>query len=101
MLDELKKMTFANEAEEAAWWETHEEALADEFEKAGQEGRLGHGTARKRALQSSITISLDPEDIAKAHEQSAARGLSNDIYLKTILHEALGKAEAGQEGVNS
>jgi hypothetical protein len=48
MLEELKKKTFANEAEEAAWWESHEDELLEEFEKATAEGRLGVGTVAKR-----------------------------------------------------
>ena len=93
MLEELKKKTFANEAEEAAWWEANEDALADEFEKAGEEGRLGHGTAMRRASQSSITICLDPEDVAKARAQAAERGLLYEAYLQTIVHGALHNAE--------
>ena len=92
MLAELKNKTFANEAEEAAWWEANEDALADEFEKAGEEGRLGHGTAMARATQSSIPIGLDPEDITKACVQAAERGLRYQTYLKMIIHEALRKA---------
>ena len=29
MLEELKQMSFAIEAEEAAWWESHEDELLD------------------------------------------------------------------------
>ena len=49
MLEELKNKTFANEAEEAAGWESHEDALLEEFEKATVEGRVGVGTVAKRA----------------------------------------------------
>jgi hypothetical protein len=49
MLEELKNKTFANEAEEAAWWESHEDALLEQFEKATAEGRAGIGTVAKRA----------------------------------------------------
>jgi predicted DNA binding CopG/RHH family protein len=102
MLEELKQKTFANEAEEAAWWEANEDALADEFEKAGEEGRLGHGTAMRRASQSEITICLDPEDIAKARLLAAKRGLLYEAYLRMIVHSALCNAEAeiGQKAVN-
>ncbi len=96
MLEELKQKTFANEAEEAAWWEANEDALAGEFERAGEEGRLGHGTAMRRASQSSITICLDPEDIAKARAQAAERGLRDQSYLKLIIHEALLKTEEAE-----
>jgi predicted DNA binding CopG/RHH family protein len=93
MLEELKNKTFANEAEEAAWWESKEDALADEFEKASAEGRAGIGTVAKRAALPSTTIRLDPEDIAKARVLAAERGLRYQTYLKMIIHEALRDAE--------
>lgn len=97
MLEELKSNTFANEAEEAVWWESNEDALADEFEKATAEGRVGIGTVAKRAALPSTTIRLDPEDIAKARVQAAARGLRYQTYLKMIIHEALLKVESAQK----
>jgi predicted DNA binding CopG/RHH family protein len=101
MLDELKNKTFANEAEEAAWWESHEDALLEEFKKATAEGRVGVGTLQKRAALPSTTIRLDPEDIAKARVQAAERGLRYQTYLKMIIHEALRKDEADKKAVNS
>ncbi len=94
MLEELKLRTFASEAEEAQWWESHEDELAVEFEKGGAEGRLGIGTLTKRTAIPSTTIRLDPDDIAKARVQAAKRGLRYQTYLKMIIHEALLKAEA-------
>ena len=93
MLEELKNKTFKNEAEEAAWWESHEDALAEEFEKATAEGRIGIGTVAKRAALPTTTIRLDPDDIAKARLQAAERGLRYQTYLKMIIHEALREAE--------
>jgi predicted DNA binding CopG/RHH family protein len=101
MLEELKQMVFANEAEEAAWWEANEDALADEFEKAGAEGRLGHGTAMRRASQTSITICLNPEDVAKARVQAAERGLLYEVYLQQIVHGALRYTELSHISANS
>jgi predicted DNA binding CopG/RHH family protein len=101
MLEELKTKTFASEAEEAAWWESHEDELADEFEKATAEGRVGIGTIAKRAALPSTTIRLDPDDIAKARVQAAERGLRYQTYLKMIIHEALRKAEASHASANS
>jgi len=89
MLEELKDKTFASEAEEAAWWKANEDALLDEFKKAEAEGRLGIGTAAKRAALPTTTIRLDPADIAKAREQADERGLRYQTYLKMIIHEAL------------
>lgn len=94
MLENLKNKTFVNEAEEAAWWEAHEDELADEFEKATAEGRVGIGTVAKRAALPTTTIRLAPEDIAKARVQAAQRGLRYQTYLKMIIHEALHAAEA-------
>lgn len=93
MLEELKKKTFASEAEEAAWWKAHEGELLEEFKKATAEGRVGIGTVAKRAALSTTTIRLDPQDIATAREQAAERGLRYQTYLKMIIREALTKEE--------
>jgi len=89
MLEELKTKTFANEAEEAAWWKAHEDELLGEFKKATAEGRIGIGTAVKRSATPTTTIRLDPGDIAKARVHAAARGLRYQTYLKMLIHEAL------------
>jgi predicted DNA binding CopG/RHH family protein len=96
MLEELKQMSFANEAEEAAWWESHEDELLDEFKKATAEG-----TVAKRAALPSTTIRLDPEDIARARVQAAERGLRYQTYLKMIIHEALRASERDRQSVAS
>ena len=101
ILEELKGKTFKNEAEEAAWWESREDELANEFEKATAEGRVGIGTVAKRAALPSTTIRLDPDDIAKARLQAAERGLRYQTYLKMIIHEALRKAESTRKSSNA
>lgn len=101
MLEKLKSKTFANEAEEAAWWESNEDALADEFEKATAEGRVGIGTVAKKAALPTTTIRLDPGDIAKARALAAERGLRYQTYLKMIIHEALRAAETGRNSKTS
>ncbi len=101
MLEDLKNKTFANEAEEAAWWESNEDALLEDFKKATAEGRVGIGTLVKRAALPSTTIRLDPEDIAKARVQAAERGLRYQTYLKMIIHEALRSAESSRRSANS
>ena len=101
MLEELKGKTFKNEEEEAAWWESREDELANEFEKATGEGRVGIGTVAKRAALPSTTIRLDPDDIAKARVLAAERGLRYQTYLKMIIHEALRKAESNRESAKS
>lgn len=97
MLEELKNMTFASEAEEVAWWEANEDALAEEFERATAEGRVGYGTLVIREESSVTKIVLDPDDIAKACLLAAERGLRYQTYLKMIIHEALRDAEQKQK----
>ena len=101
LLEEVKDKTFANEAEEAARWESHEDELADAFENATKEGRVGIGTVAKRGALPTTTIRLDPEDIAKARDQAAARGLRYQTYLKMIIHEALRAAEGKRKSAAS
>lgn len=101
MLEELKTKTFASEAEEAAWWESHEDELADEFEKATAAGRIGIGTLARRTALQSTTIRLDPGDIAKARVQAEKRGLRYQTYLKMIIHEALRDAESEAKPASS
>lgn len=101
---DLKIPAFATEAEEAKWWFENEDLIAGEFEKAAKEGRLGRGGIRRLFAERGIpfkepthaptpttTIRLDPEDIAIARVQAAARGLRYQTYLKMIIHDALRK----------
>jgi predicted metal-dependent hydrolase len=106
----LKIPKFASEAEEARWWFENEDLIAKEFEKAAAEGRLKRGGVRRLLAERGIplpesvktpttsptpttTIRLDPEDIDKAREQAAERGLRYQTYLKMLIREALRKAE--------
>ncbi|HZZ37997.1 MAG TPA: hypothetical protein VFE06_02625 [Acidobacteriaceae bacterium] len=96
MREELKKKTFRNEAEEAEWWDRHQDALAGEFEKAAAAGTLGRGTAARKGSIPTTTIRLDPEDIARARAQAAHLGLRYQTYLKMLIHQALGQVELGE-----
>lgn len=93
MREELKNKTFKNEAEEAAWWDSHQDELAAEFEKAAAAGTLGRGTVARKGSTPTTTIRLDPEDIALARAQAEDRGLRYQTYLKMLLHQALRQAD--------
>jgi predicted DNA binding CopG/RHH family protein len=94
MKAELKKKTFRSEADEAKWWDEHQDALAGEFEKAAAAGALGRGTAaRKAGATPTTTIRLDPQDVAKARIQAERHGLRYQTYLKMLIHQALHQAE--------
>jgi hypothetical protein len=93
--------SFLCEAEEATWWEAHEAELADGFDKAMAEGRIGFGTLVVTGDSSLAKVRLDPDDIAKARVQAAERGLRYQTYLKMIIHEALRDAESSRKSANS
>ncbi len=101
MLNELEGKTFANEAEEAAWWEANEATLADALEKSMAEGRIAYGTLVITGDSTVAKGRLDPEDIAKARVQAAERGLRYQTYLKMIIHEALRSAESSRAAARS
>jgi predicted DNA binding CopG/RHH family protein len=92
--EELKKKSFRNESEEAKWWDEHQDALANEFERAAATGTLGRGTAARKGSTPTTTIRLDPEDIARARSQAAHHGLRYQTYLKMLIHQALHQKEA-------
>jgi hypothetical protein len=48
MAQRLQVPKFESEADEARWWFEHREDVADEFELAEREGRLGRGTVSSR-----------------------------------------------------
>ncbi|MBV8841644.1 MAG: hypothetical protein JO307_02435 [Bryobacterales bacterium] len=90
---------FESEAEEAQWWYDNRWELAQAFEDAAAHGRLRIGSAARLAREragltdSATTISLDPEDVKRAREFAAKRGLRYNAYLRMLLHEALASEE--------
>jgi len=82
---------FKSEADEAEWWDSHQDESVDAFTKAAAEGRLGRGTAAHIGALPTTTIRLDPADIELARAQAEKKGLKYQTYLKMILHEALTK----------
>src|SRR5271169_6791292 len=89
MAERLKVPRFQSESEEAHWWDSHQQEIADEFERAAAEGRLGTGTVVRKGATPTTTIRLDPDDIARAKVQARRRGLRYQTYLKMLLREAL------------
>jgi predicted DNA binding CopG/RHH family protein len=93
MAQKLKIPKFKNEAQEAEWWNSHQEEITDEFERAALEGRLGRSSVARKGATPTTTMRLDPDDIARAKIQAQRRGLRYQTYLKMLLHEALVKEE--------
>lgn len=93
MREEFQKKTFKSEEEEANWWDQHQDALAEEFERAATEGTLGHGTAARKGATPTTTIRLPAEDIQLARSQAERRGLKYQTYLKMVIHQVLHQEE--------
>lgn len=95
---------FKSEADEAAWWYTHREETArwmEEAAAAGETTTLAEvlQRARQRAgTTPTVSIRIDPEDIARARVLAEKKGLRYQTYLKMLLHEALERAQKGMAG---
>lgn len=101
MRKEFQKKTFKSEEDEANWWDRHQDALADEFERAAAEGTLGHGTVARKGITPTTTIRLAPDDIQLARNQAERRGLKYQTYLKMVIHEALRHEEEQRQSKRS
>ena len=88
---------FHTEAEEARWWAQQEDALAEEFLRAAETGRVGEATVARRAALPTTTIRLNPEDVEIAKKQAEKKGLRYQTYLKMLIHEVLHDRESGAQ----
>ncbi len=78
---------FKSEAQEAAWWDSHPDFIAEQFEKAAKEGRLLRGIPKSK----SITIRVPVRDLRTAQRLAGRKGLAYQTYMKMLLHQALEK----------
>lgn len=103
MKNESQIPSFETEDEEAKWWFDHREQTADWLEKAAAEGRTKklaqiRTDRRTRGVTPTVSIRIDPADVARAKALAERRGLRYQTYLKMLLHQALereGKRLAG------
>ena len=97
MSDKIVVPHFASESEEAEWWFAHREEHGASMAQAMDEGRaIGmkqvltqHGVEAPR-----VSVPFDFDDVVRAREQAAARGLDFEVYVRDLLHEALAKNDA-------
>ncbi len=82
---ENKIPRFKSEAEEARWWDSHPDFIADQFEKAASEGRLLRGLPKSQ----NITIQIATSDLRAARKIAEQKGLPCHTYIKMLLHQAL------------
>jgi predicted DNA binding CopG/RHH family protein len=97
-----KLPAFRSETEEARWWYEHREDLDRAFSQAADAGtlkKMDREQLLKRISASRvISIRLPEADLAKARRQAASKGLPYQTYVKSLLHEALEKAEKRRAG---
>jgi predicted DNA binding CopG/RHH family protein len=96
---QIVRPRFNSEKEEAEWWDNNPDYILQEFKRAKEEGRLGHGTVARRMAEikeaaKSTTIRLDPTDLSLAKAQAEKKGLKYQTYVKMLLHEALQREDA-------
>lgn len=88
---------FANEADEARWWDAHKEMVEENLLQAMRDGTAQRGTAQrlvKEARESkNITIRMPIADIERARKLSAKKGLGYQTLMKMLLHESLEREE--------
>ena len=93
MRKKSKGKRFANQAEEAAWWEANELAMADEFEKLMTDDRRGPANLIFTGDSTVGRVRLGAKDVVKLRTQARERAMRCQEYLKMIIHEALRNAE--------
>ena len=71
---------FRSEAEEAEWWDSHKDLIADLLVKHGRRGAVP---------TKNISVRLPVSDIERARTLAAKRGVGYQTLIKTLLHDAL------------
>lgn len=95
----LKMPKFKSEKEEANWWydnrEEHSKAMAEAIAK-GEATTLADILERRRkksGVTPTVSIRIDPIDIARARRIATKKGLPYQTLLKVLISEALSREE--------
>ena len=93
------------ELEEARWFEENQDRLLRLFEKAENEGTLRIGqksigiTLSKRTeslvkpQSQKVMLRIPTDDLDRARQQAAQKGIGYQTYIKSLLHEGLEREE--------
>lgn len=81
----LRVPRFKSEAEEAAWWDAHPEMITRAFKHALKK--------HPRPPTKTVTIRLAVDDVARAQRLASRKGLGYQTLVKTLLHDALRRAD--------
>ena len=88
----LRIPAFADETEEARWWETHQSRMARAMEaalSAGEDLTAVPAPLARALAAKNVTIRLSLADLERARTQAERRGLRYQTYVKMLLHQAL------------
>jgi hypothetical protein len=92
----MKKLVppkFANENQEAKWWDNHMNVVEKNLVEAIKTGVAKRGGPRRviqeRRESKNITIRVPVADIERARVLGGRKGLGYQTYLKMLLKEAL------------
>ena len=83
---------FADEAEEAQWWEKQQPRMAGAMEaalSAGEDLTTVPAPLARALAAKNVTIRLSLADLERARKQAERRGLRYQTYVKMLLHQAL------------
>jgi len=81
---------FDSEAEEREWWYAHRGEIAEWMRTTGEE-RLRAG--RRSGGTPTVSIRIDPADLARLRALASLKGVGYQTYLKMLLREALDREE--------
>lgn len=92
-MKKLPVRRFANEADEARWWDDHRGVVEKNLLAAMKSGVASRGGPRRviseQRESKNITIRLALADIERASALVARKGIGYQTYMKILLKEAL------------
>lgn len=91
----MERPEFKSEQEEAEWWDSHPEFIAELMRRAQAEGKLTRGVIAanlaRAAATKPITLRLEARDIERARVVARRKGLRYQTYLRMIIHQQLAR----------